>query len=388
MFVNVNRVGNSITGSVNGKPYGVRYSEERYKAMKELAEKTNSVSTVAELNDLIEAFSFMTVESYKDVVETKSEYLFVNESRGTYHLKVGKSGRISSEPIPQALVDRIIKSVEQGIDVLPLVKCWARFLRNPNYSRNKAKLFANYINKTYINRDYARELVAKEKVTEEIALERATTFQTPITQEGLLCTYKVSAELNEKFVLDADGKAKKVPLKEAEIDPITGIITYKDPEFVEDRIFYPAVQGLYGGDAFFCGDKLGHVIRVGYAHRLESWSQVNCDDSSSCVKGLHCGNLDYIRGYQKSGTVTHYTFVDPMHIGAFTDDGSGAIRVLEYYTYASFVGVTKSIYHSSSYAKQTDEAYAELFAEAAKISQEKAEAVSDRLYELDAIREL
>lgn len=89
-------------------------------------------------------------------------------------------------------------------------------------------------------------------------------------------------------------------------------------------------------------------------------------------------NLDYIRGYQHSGTETHYTFVDPMHIGAVTDDGSGALRVKQYFTYDSFAGVTKSIYHSSTYAALCDEEWAKVRAEAIEVTNKlKAELVED-----------
>jgi hypothetical protein len=43
-----------------------------------------------------------------------------------------------------------------------------------------------------------------------------------------------------------------------------------------------------------------------------------------------------------------------MNIGAVPDDDTGAIRVLEYYTLDAFSGVNGSIYHSSTYAAQSD----------------------------------
>jgi hypothetical protein len=49
-----------------------------------------------------------------------------------------------------------------------------------------------------------------------------------------------------------------------------------------------------------------------------------------------------------------------MYIGAVTNDGSGALRVKEYYVYNTFTGVTKSMYHSSTYAAMTDAAWKEM----------------------------
>lgn len=312
MMIIVNRIGDSITGSYNGNPFGVSFSEEKWNAMKELESKANSASSMEELKTLLADFEPLTKESYKEMVETACPYLFVNKVTNKFYLKTGDL--VSSKSLPKAFVDRILTSVDKKIDVMPLVKAWTRFLRNPNYSDKKAQRFANYINQTYTNQELVTKLI-NEGVSREVAVERATTMQTPVTQEGLLVTYKVSREIDWKYELDADGDPVKKPRYEAVIDDISGAISYKTPDHVEDRVFEPAVQGQ-GGDAFYCGSQKGHVIRVGQVHYLESWDQVNCNDHDSCVKGLHCGNLDYIRGYQKDDTITHNIFVDPMDIGA------------------------------------------------------------------------
>ena len=358
---------------MNGKPYGVKFSQEKYDTMKQIAEKAATVESVEELNALIAEFEPLTKESYKEIVEHKSPYLFVNEASGKFYLKVGTgdNAKVSKHPIPQGLVDRIVKSVELGIDVAPLVKAVGRFLRNPNFNPQKFTRFVNYINQQYTDRALRDKLMTEEGVSYEVATERATTYQTPITNEGLICTYKVSAEVIKKYALDKDGNKIQVDRYGKTINEDTGEISTSKPEFVEDRIFQPAVMGT-GGDAFYCGDSKGHFIKVGQRHRLESWEQVDCNDSRSCVKGLHTGNLDYIRGYQAPGTETHNVFVDPMFIGAITDDGSGALRVLEYFVHSSFAGVNKSIYHSSKYAAVTDAAYQEMFEKAIEASNKKA----------------
>jgi hypothetical protein len=97
-------------------------------------------------------------------------------------------------------------------------------------------------------------------------------------------------------------------------------------------------------------------------------------------------NLDYIRGFQGSGTVTHNVFVDPGMIGAFTNDGTGALRVLEYFVHSSFAGVNKSMYHSSDYAKMTDDAYLVLFNEAVAAHTAEQKKVQEVFDELDALK--
>ena len=131
-----------------------------------------------------------------------------------------------------------------------------------------------------------------------------------------------------------------------------------EAKFAEDYTFQPPYQGNRG-DAFYCGKELGHIIKVGKVHYLPSWAQVNCDDSNSGVKGLHVGGLDYIQGihsYNES-RVVHNIFVSPEHIGAVVsvERGDGAMRVKQYFVHSSFIGPNKGLYHSSTYASQTNE---------------------------------
>jgi len=148
MYITVNRIGNSITGQVNGESFGIMFTPERYSEMKKLEAEQSKATTVAGLLDLVEKFKPLTKESYKEIVESKTPYLFVNNATGQYFLQVGSGTNkvVSKEPLPQAFIDRIVQSVEQGIDVLPLIKAWSRFLRNPFYTHQKAVYFANYIN--------------------------------------------------------------------------------------------------------------------------------------------------------------------------------------------------------------------------------------------------
>ena len=385
-MLTVNRHGDSITGFANGKPFGIQFNEERYSAMKKLEERANTAATVEDLKLILEEFAPMTVENYKTLVEHAKggKYLWVNAATGKIFLAI--KDKISSKPLPQAFVDRIILSVEKNIDVKPLVLCWARFMRNPNYTDAKAKLFAAYINTTFIN-DTLYEQLLKDGLNDDIARERATTNDVSITQEGLLNTYKVSSEIDWKYVADDDEEVKKVSRYGFEIDDITGLKTYKEPEFVEERVFEPAVMNS-GGDAFFCGSKEGHVIRVGQVHYLSGWDKVNTNDGQSCVKGMHCGGLTYIRSYQNEGTVTHNIFVDPMDIGAFDHSGNGAIRVLRYFVHSSFAGANKNLYHSSAYAKQTDAAYEKMIEEAVDAYQQKIDAASEVMKEVDTLKDL
>ncbi len=388
MFITLNRIENSITGSyVNAETnenisFGVQYSKEKWDKMVELQEATTNAADMAEVKAILIVFATLAKDDLKTKVETVCKDLYIQPATNKFYLKV--NGRIINNVIPQPIVDRILKSVEKGIDPAPMIKACIRFMRNPNFSQAKFEKFAWYMDqKTILQKVYA-DLI-EQGYTSEVANERATVFQVSISLEGLLCTYKVSTEVTTKFVKDGEG-VKEVSRFESEVDEDTGTVTYLKPSFAEDRVFKPAVMAD-GGDEFFLEDintgakKAGHRIKVGCIHYLDNWSKVNCNDDSSCVKGLHVGNLDYIRGYQNSGTVTHEVFVDPMDIGAIVQDGNGAIRVRRYFVYRSYIGPNRNLYQSSHYAKLTNDEWltikAELLATRETVAVEQLETVKD-----------
>lgn len=366
----VNRVGDMISGSVNGKQFSVSYGPEKYDAMKKIEAAAQEVETMAELQQLVTDIEPLTRESFKELVETATPYLFVNKASNRYYLRFKEE--ISKEPVPDVLVKRILTSIEKGIDINPLIKFWARFLRKVPYDKVKAELLVAYIEAPYVDYSKKYELM-KEGISDEKAEELSTCEQVSFTQEGLMVGYKVSREILHRFTLDENEEVKQQSRFGKEVDPETGKVTIKKAEHNEDRVFEPAVMGQ-GGDAFVCESikdssvkSIGHLIKVGHVHYLESWDQVDCNDSVAGRKGLHVGGLRYIQGYQTEGTVTHNVLIDPADIGAIVGLGNGndgAIRVKRYMVFDTYGGVNKFIYHHSKYAALTDNEYAVMIQEA------------------------
>jgi hypothetical protein len=375
MMITVNRVNDFITGTCKGKSYSVPYNDEKFALMKGLVDEAAKATLMADLLTTISQFEPFTKDSYKVTVEHKTPYLHVNVSTGEFFLH--KDGELSKHAIPGAFVQRIIRAVETNNDLDPTIKSLVRFMRNPNYSAVKCIRFANYLNQTHVDAELMQRLIT-DGVSDAMARERSTLFQTSLTAEGLLNTYKVSTEITKKYVKDEteDDAVKHVNKYDFEVDEVTGLKTYKIPEFVEDRVFQPAIMGTRG-DAFYCGEKEGHIIKVGEVHWLDNWDKVDCNDGYSGQKGLHVGNLDYIRNFQNAGTVTHNIFIDPMDIGAITDDGSGALRVLRYFVHSSFAGINRGYYHSSRYAAITDAAYAKMVEEAIEAANAESQKAID-----------
>jgi len=394
MMIIVNRLGDMITGSVNGTTFGVTFNEVKYQQMLALRDKAESeeTDTMEKLQAIVAEFVPLTQESFKELVQTASPYIYVNKGTNKFYLKYGEI--VSRNPLPQVLVDKILKSLEKGIDITPLVKCWARYMRpvkgRPSYSEARAKLFAEYISATYTDDVQMADLIAKEGFTEEVARAKCTTTQVAITQEGLLVGYKASREITTKYVknTEQDGGVREVKRYDYVVDEFTGETKDVLP-VAEDRIFEPPVVGS-SYDAFLCSGTLGHIMRVGCVIELEHWDQVNCNDNASCVKGLHVGGLRYIQGYSNTpGNVTHNIYIDPMDIGAIVGLGygnDGAMRVRRYFMASTFAGANKSIYHSSKYAALTDADYANLVKEAVEETQMKKADLDKMLQEDGALQ--
>ena len=362
-MISINVIDEKISGSYGDKTFSVDFNKETYSKMQQLAKVADECETMEEYQSVLDQFAPLTQQDYTKTIQDKCEHIHVNKSTGEFFLSY--NSMVSSIPMPKALVERIYESLDKGLDFMPLVKMWTRWLRNPvlrtkmkkGWGNEFCERFFNYINLKYVHPQMKKDLMEEHGLSEEVAERRATMYQMKITKEGLLNGYKVSTEVTTKFKEDEDGELKEIPRYKRTFNLDTGEIESDGlPKHVEDRLFQPAIMGT-NGDAFFCEGTNGyakpcHFIRVGCTHRLPSWDDVNTNDRRSCVKGLHFGGLEYID--MISGEI-HNIFVDPMHIGAVPDDETGAARCLQYFVHSSLAGVNGSIYHSSTYAAKTDE---------------------------------
>lgn len=389
-MISLNVIDGNIVGSYGEKSFSIAYTEELYKQMSELAEKADSATSMADLKSILDTFESLTAEDFTKTIQDRCEHIYVNKITGQFFLKTGDV--VSNVPMPKALVDRIYESMDMGLDFMPLIKMWTRWLRNPilweKTKKGKGEKFStkffNFINMKYVHPILYKEFTEEKGLSPEVAAKKATMYQMKITKEGLLNGYKVSSEIMHKF--DAE-TGEKVDRYKRTFNVDTGEIESEGlPEFVEDRLFQPAIMGE-GGDAFYCegpnGYKTpGHFIKVGCVHRLPSWDNVNTNDDASCVPGLHFGGLEYIN---KIKGEIHNVFVDPMHIGAVPDDTTGAIRCLQYFVHSSLAGVNGSIYHSSTYAAKTDEQWAQERKAAVEASSSTVEEIKAKIARINTL---
>lgn len=357
MVFNLNKSNENIFGTVSTKNFSVPYNDGLWKELNELSASFEEADSREMALTIIETTLKLVSTENKEVqysdVKGYENCLVFNNKTNAYHLKSNQV--IFQVPFPENLCKRIADSIEKGVDCLPVIKAFTRFLRNPFFSPSKAINFGRFLNATFVDQELLAEIMDKEGLSREAALPRATFPDVAITKEGLISCYKYAQIKNTKF----DPETGEVVDRYATVyDEETGESTLVLPEFAEDIYFLPPVQGE-NGDAFTCGGaELGHKIKVGEIHRLPEWSMVNTDDNRTCVKGLHVGGRAYVDSYGGFDRVLMNCFIDPAMVGAFAscDDGTrgGVIRCKEYFVNNCITKPTKGLYHSSKYATKTD----------------------------------
>lgn len=349
-----------LNGSLSGEKFNLPFDEKLYADLKLQQDVYNGYTDASLIPAWEEGVKALLVEKVQDVIETACPDLKKDARTGYYYVVV--ENETSKTPVPELLVSVILESIEKEISPEPIVKTWVRFLRNPNFTPEKAERFARYITAEIVDFEEADRLVEDEGFTSETAISRSTYNDVAITQEGLIVAKKYASLITEGWEMDTkENIPVRIPLygkTPVVVHKISGDVSGGDdvlPEYAEELYFQPPVQGT-SGDEFFCGDEAGHVIQVGKLIQLENWSMVDCNDDRHCVKGLHVGGWQYVSSYKSLSCQLLECFVDPAEIGAICDidHSDGAIRVREYFTYGAVAGRTKGIYHSSTYAKMKD----------------------------------
>jgi len=373
-----------ISGTVGTERFNVKFTDAMYASLNTAQEELEDVEDI-DAYDIWEkkVISMVNNSAEGDIVTSACKDLMLDQKTGNYYVKVGTV--VSKFAVPSLLVDVILKSVEKSIDPTPIVKAWIRFLRNVNFTERKGYLFARYITSTIVDEDELTKLMDEEGYTFEKATDRASYNDVAITNEGLIVTKKYAKLLTKGWVIDP--KTNEAVLEDLfkttkTVDQFSGDVTETTdyPEFAEELTFEPPLMHR-SGDEFFCGDKKDHVIKVGQLHELEKWSQVNTNDDTSCVKGLHVGGWKYVSNYSSLNAQLLECFVDPADIGAICDindyGSDGAIRCKAYFVYGAVSGRTKGIYHSSKYAAMRDDLWEQYKKDAVESANKLEQAVSN-----------
>jgi hypothetical protein len=385
-----------LAGKIGKEGYSVEFSSDLRDVLVAYAKRYNSSTTVAEagkvLEDALIAVQTVKAGSNNALTEILKDDLSYNPKTNSYHII--SEGKTSVAPVHQFFCDKMIEASEKGLSPKPWLVFWVRLMRNSLYSKdkNKVQTLVNYLRAQYLDEEAAAKLV-EEGYSSKIANQLSTFDQISITEEGILAAFKYVKLIDKKFVVEKDANGEQVIKQVAmyerklEVDPITGEITKDElelPSHAEDFTFEPPLQGQ-NYDAFTCKDVndisdapvMAHVIKIGKIHELaKGFSQVNTNDSQSCVKGLHLGGHYYVKSYNGISSYLVDCLVAPEDIGAVCDvhrGDDGAIRCRRYMVTGGHFAVSKGMYHPSSYAKLLDEEWIDIKAKViANLNAEKA----------------
>ena len=70
-MITINVIENKICGNYGEHPFTVDYSKELYDEMQGLADQANNVSTIEQYNEILEAFTQLTIVDYTKTIETQ-----------------------------------------------------------------------------------------------------------------------------------------------------------------------------------------------------------------------------------------------------------------------------------------------------------------------------
>jgi hypothetical protein len=379
-----------LTGKIGKTAYSVEFSEEAKEALKGYNEAIAECATRAEADTVLEqalAFTSKLTEAERNsssgLVSLLGNDLVHDKKKNEYYLVV--NGNISERPVHKFFADKMIEAGEKGVSPKPWLMFWVRLMRNPLYRDNSSKVerIIKYLKATYVDTEAVKAKV-EEGYSHDIATKLCTFDQVSITEQGILAAFKYVALAEDKYEVEKkeDGTQEIVRKNRyerlLEVDDVTGEITKDElqlPEEAEDFVFLPPVQGT-SGDEFTCAPldvayedaPKGHIIKVGNVHELaKGFSQVNTDDNSYCVKGLHLGGYYYVENYGGATKFLVDCLVSPEDIGAVADMSSpnteGAIRCRRYMVVGAHFQVSRGMYHPAKYGKLLDAEWAAMKAE-------------------------
>lgn len=375
----LNKIGDRLSGMIGEHKYNVPFSAELYASLKKAEENFENAESMDAAKAVIEATLPLVQVKVQEIVTTKCIYLVFNNATNKYYLT--NKGVVSSHPVPKALVDWIIESVEKEIDFMPVVKAWTRFLRNPNFSSANAERFAKYLTTTVVDYKEKARLIAEEGVTDEVATQRATFRDVSLTRNGLISTYKYGQIKYKKFNAE-DGKL--IDRYEKTYDEETGQVTVKLPEFAEEYYLIPPVVGESHDPVMIDGGEKKHRIQVGSIHTLQ-WNQVDTHNDNMS-KGLWIGGLSYIKAYDAPDRLLMNCFVDPANIGSFYRGSDfDALKVKEYFVHSAVFAPNKNLYRESDYDAHTQREWDKLRSEAIELANKKIAEINKGLQEIDAL---
>lgn len=332
MSFSLNKTKTTISGTVNFKNYSIDFNDAIYNELIKYEDALYNAKTASEEQTLLEAIEEYILNVSAETSKNSEIDPRLKFDNGKYYL-IAPNGTVSLQAVPNSLMKLMISARQEGITIEPYIKCWTLFLQNPNFTPEKAELFGAYISAKYVDQEQYDALI-EEGYSEDRATELSTYDEVAISRSGLLLTYKY------------------VDIENGDIDKAVEAFNDTPNVHAEDITFLPPVMGK-GGDKVLVNGVLTHNVTIGSIHELPSWSYVNCNDYTSCVKGLHLGSQTYIRCFGGRTAFLLNCLTSPSDIGAIVHNSvatadRGALRVLRYYPVSVNIAPNRGRYHEST----------------------------------------
>lgn len=399
-----------LTGKIGKKAYSVEATDELKASLVKLSNKFNAAKSfkatekvTTEAMNLIADAKDNNSSNLTEIL--KGDLILDKKTNDYFVISEGKQGK---RPVHSFVVSKMIEANDKGLSPKPWLIFWVRLMRNKLFSGSPAKVdnFMNYMKAQYVDQEHVEELV-EEGYSSDMAKKLATMDQISITEQGIVAAFKYVRLLTQKYEVSKNKETGEQEIKqvdryeksEIKIDENTGEVLEeaKDqlPETAELFVFEPPIMGQ-GGDSFTSRDiddasdspSKGHIIQVGKIHELpKGFDQVDCNDRSAGVKGLHLGGYYYVQGFGGRTSYLVDCLVAPEDVGAVCQVGNdgwggnneGAIRCKRYMVTGGHFQVNSSMYHPSDYATLLDTEWEEAKLEAIKNLAKKVDEVNDEL---------
>jgi len=227
-------------------------------------------------------------------IEMETDKRFLLDEDGVMTLKGTK------EAIPEFLAEKLLKFLEDGLDIEALVNFWKRLLLNPDkHVRTQLYKFLEHNGH-------------------------------PITSRGYFLAYK-SVGIKRKYDKETGEEIIKV-----EYDEETGEKIKETPS--QEMAFKPFHKGSHG-----------MAIKIGEPVTMPR-EECDNDPNNTCSAGLHVGSMAYVGDFGCGNKVVLECLISPTDVVSIPSDYNATkMRTCKYYPVAISNGENKEIFLESDY---------------------------------------
>ena len=281
-----------VTVIINGNHKRIRKDSPDSSEVIELVKLHNASNVAQEREDIVAKIEDLCNPAKK--IELKSDGRFEFDGASSMFLKG------TSDAIPEFLAKKLLKYIEDKLDVEPLVNFWKNVLLNPDKGVRQ-QLFGFLEHNGH-----------------------------PITDKGYFLAYK-AVKVARKYDVETGEEVVSVSYNENTGERVEEVLN-------QSMSFKPYHSGAHG-----------MVVKVGEPITMPR-EECDSDPYQTCSAGLHVGSMEYVHDFGYSEGVILEVLVSPRNVVAVPEDYNNTkMRCCEYYPIAITNGNNENIYLESDY---------------------------------------